>query len=316
MRTRTNLYFGCGIDGGIKAVKNLYPNGKIALICEDVDEGGYYAEELNDAGYVVELREAGKTGEPTDFFCLGVGGERAVHATFAAAKGKYAFFPTVLLPELFCPNGRGIFAEFVYYDGDCFTADDPVCAAECYAGLFCALTEGLARVYADVGSPLRDGALLAQIGRAREILRGKSDRERFLNDCVLTTKTICEILTDRGTRGNVASDMARRLGGGAGNRDLTAYFLNRLLILFTKWNFRDMLIASGSASGFSAAYGVEDLLLTEKDVAGMARFVRKDVAKPNFYELVAAMKSAVEGENDLFAEIFARGLPEGLMGYG
>ena len=313
MRTRTNLYFGQGIDGGIRAVKNLYPGGLIVVVAEDGDEGAYYAEELTEAGYRVDVREVEKT-DPAECFCLGVGGERAIQVTREIARGKYAFFPTVLLPELFLPNGRGVLAEFVYYDADCFTPDDPGCAAECYAGLFCALTQGLARAYADAGFPYRDGTLLTEIGRAKDILLGKSDREYFLTECASTTKTLCEALTARGIRYNVASEMARRLGGGAGNRDLTAYFLNRLLILFTKWNFRDMLIPSEKAS-FSTAYDVEDLLLTEKDVAKMARWVRRDVYKPNFYELVAAMKSAVEGKNDLFAEIYARGLPEGLR-YG
>ncbi|MBR1747954.1 MAG: hypothetical protein IJ735_07095 [Clostridia bacterium] len=316
MRTRTNVYFGAELDRAIEALGRLFPAGKVKVFFDDEAEGEIVAEGLTEAGYRVEIADATRGIVPTEDFCLGAGGEGALLAASASARGKYAFFPRALLPELFCKNAYGRFAEFAYFDTDVFCCDNPLAVAECYSGLLCAGTEALAALYSDADRPFGDRALRNIVLRAKSILLGGSDRETFVSDCVRTTAEISEALSDRGVSGYTATDMARYLGGGVGRRDLSAYFLNRLLILFTKWNFRDMLIPSEGASVGPTAYRKEDLILSGEDLGRIAAVIKNDVEKPNLTTLVAAMKSAVAGKKNLFSEMFLRGLPEGLVGYG
>ena len=177
-------------------------------------------------------------------------------------------------------------------------------------------TEGLATLYRECGAPYGDRALSEVLSRAKRLLLGGADRENYFSEVLSSIKAVEEVLNDRGVTRYTAADMARILGGGAGKRGVAAYFLNLLLILFTKWNFRDMLIPSESASGERTAYAEDDLILDRKDLSKAAAWVKKTGAKPEIKELVAAMKSAVAGKNSLFAEIFVSGLPEGLIGYG
>lgn len=314
MRTRTNVYFGSGIEGAIRAMKNLYPAGRVLVISDDADEGERICELLSDEKYAAAVSPVDRSDPPTEDFCFGVGGEGAVLSTIRMARGKSAFCPTTLLPELFS-GSCGRLAEFSYFDTDFFTIDSPRFVSECYAGLFCALTEGVAKLYDECRFPFADGSLRGLVERGREILLGRSDRQTFVSDCVYTTSAIVECLLERGVTGFVSTDAARYLGGGVKNRNLSAYFLNRLLILFTKWNFRDMLIPTESAT-FSTVYRAEDLVLTGQDLGRMATLFKNDVSEPNLQRLVAAMRSAVGGKNSLFGEIFLRGLPEGLIGYG
>lgn len=315
MRTRSNVYFGSGIEGAIRIIKNLYPAGKVRVVAEESSDGEYFCERLTEEGYLAEavLPDRQKND---DAFLLGVGGENVIFSVKKQAKNKYAFCPTTLLPDLFLPAENGVFAEFSYFDTDFFTGDNEAMVAECYAGLFCALTEALAFLYAEKKRPFCDKSLKNDAIRSREILLGKSDREVFLNDCVFAVKDLTERLFDRGNGFNCAVDMAKQLGGGIKNRNISAYFLNRLLILFTKWNFRDMLIATENTAVFSSAYEEEDLLLKGSDLSIIAAKIKDDVLNPGLHQIVAAMKSAVFQKNGLFCEIFSRGLPEGLIGYG
>ena len=122
MRTRTNLYFGQGIEGAVRAVKSLFPAGMVTVIAEDADEGALYAELLSDEGYDVDVFPVDATVSRVGFY-LGVGGEKAVLRTIASAPGKFGFCPTEVLPELFAPDGRGKYPEFCYFDTDLFSTD-------------------------------------------------------------------------------------------------------------------------------------------------------------------------------------------------
>lgn len=319
MRTRTNINFGSGESCGIKIMQNYCAAGRVNVIYDDRNRAENFCKELTAAGYKADLKHFSDAKFRSRGFTVGLGGEEVIYAVKECEKEKFAFFTDRIIPELI--TGRsGELAEFAYIDTDKFNADNGAAVADCFTALFCVFTDGLAVAYYDKKSPFSDKGLNAVLRQAKNILCGNSDREEFFKEATRSMARIVDCLQLRNIDEPLTLRLARKMGGGLKNRISSAYFLNRLLILFTKWNFRDMLIpAERAVDGVEAGYphyGVGDLLLKEADLKSISSKIRPYSEKPDLKKLVHALKAAINGQNPLFAEIYNRGIPEGIIDYG
>lgn len=320
MRTRTNINYGSGTSGFVKLIKNFYSAVNVNVVYSEKSVAEELCRELTLGGYNADLRPVNRVDFPRKGFTVGIGDERVVRFVKSYAPGGYAYYPTFICPELLTRGENG-FAEFCYIDIERINVDDKLAAAECHCTLFSAFTDGLSVFYSDKGRPYSDKGLTGLLKNALEILTGGADREEFIDKALRSAGMIIDLLHSRGVNKLTSAEMGYYMGGGLQNRYSAAYFLNRLLILFTKWNFRDMLIPSekpvnGVSNDAKPRYGNEELFLTGAELRKITGRVREYTAKPEIKKLVVALKNTVEKQNLLFAEIYNRGIPEGLIDYG
>lgn len=320
MRTRTNVNYGCGIEKGVEIFKNYYPGGNVNIVYEELSEAEELCKELTAAGYKADLRPVSRPEFTSFGFVIGLGSERAIDAAKRLAVKKFAFFPSVVCPDMLSPY-KGKFAEFCYIDSAKINTSDIKTVNEIHAALFSVLTDAVSICYLDMGSPYCDKGLLGIVKRLKSILFGEIDIDDYVKDSIRTMENALVRMAERGINNLLSARMGLRLGGELSDKVAAAYFLSRLLILFTKWNFRDMLIPSektvrGVRTDAMPTYGSGELLLTEADLKRIAAKVKSYIEKPSLKRLVGAMKAEIDDENPLFAEIYNRGIPEGLVDYG
>lgn len=320
MRTRTNLNFGENLSSGIRVLSALYQAGNVNVLYEDREKGEDFCRLLTLEGYKADLLEAGKGDFKKSGFTVALGGEKACFEAKRLAKGRYAFFPDFVFPELFLPY-NGSFAEFCFIDTSLFCPSSEEAAVNCFACLFAVFTEALAVYYKDKGGIFEDKALEGLLLSAKKVLSGKADREEYVRICLRLSALTTERLKERSVTEFTVSETARHLGGGVKGYLNAVYYINRLLILFTKWNFRDMLIPAEKLVAEVGAnarphYGEKDFLLTKEELNGLLSKVGSFIGGVGTADLAKAFAAAVNARNPLFAEIYNRGIPEGIAGYG
>lgn len=320
MRTRTNLNFGEDISSGIRVLSAMYPAGNVNVFYEDREKAEEFCRLLTLEGYKADLLEAGKGDFKKSGFTVALGGEKACFETKRLAKGRYAFFPDFVFPELFLSYG-GSFAEFCFIDASVFSPSSEKAVLNCFACLFAVFTEALAVYYRDKGGLFEDKALEGLLLSAKKVLCGKADREEYVRSSLRLAALTAERLKERSVVRFTVSETARNLGGGIRNYLGAVYYLNRLLILFTKWNFRDMLIPAERLVPEVVAdarphYGEKDFLLTKEELNGLFSKVSSYTGGIGKKDVVKALAAAVNADNPLFAEIYNRGIPEGIAEYG
>lgn len=320
MRTRSNVFYGEGTADFIKKLTNFYAAGNVNVVYDDRERAENFCRELTAAGFKADLRPFVKADFPDRGFTVGIGGEGVIRAVKRCAREKYAFYPSFVCAELFTCFG-GNFAEFSFIDVNDYNCGNRRAVAECHCALLTAFTDGLACYYGDLAQPFRDKGLYCVLKSATGILTGLADREEFIREALNACMRIVDILHARGADTLTAAETARRMGGGLSNRYSAAYFLNRLLILFTKWNFRDILITAErpinnvSQEAFPG-YGADDLLLDVATLAKIVGYFREYTEKAELSALIKAFAPDGNGGNQTFARIYNRGITEGLINYG
>ena len=320
MRTRTNLNFGEDTSSGIRVLSALYQAGNVNVFYEDREKAEEFCRLLTLEGYKADLLEAGKGDFKKSGFTVALGGEKACFAAKRLAKGRYAFFPDFVFPELFMPY-NGVFAEFCFIDTSIFRPSSETALKNCFACVAALFAEACAVFYKDKGGLFKDKALEGLLSGAKKILFGNEDREEYVRSCMRWTSLATERLKERSVAEFTVSETARRLGGGTENYLNAAYYFHRLLILFTKWNFRDMLIPAEKlvpevVTDARPRYGEKDLLLTREELKNIFAKVGFRFGGAAKKEITKAFSEAVNADNPLFAEIYNRGIPEGIIGYG
>lgn len=313
MRTRTNICYGTGTEGAVKLLSSYHSAGRVNVVCSDFSRGEKLCEELAHNGYTVAIRRYDEPDDGKKGFAFGIGDERAMMAAAERAKGKFALYPDEVTIDIFSPFCGG-YAEFLYFD-ERFCVEYESMAMECYSGLLSAFAEGLAEYYKNLRSPYEDRALKGLLLSAKNVLIGKASREDFVKESLRLSGALVDILSDR-TGEFFISGMSRKMGGALSHRLICAYFLNRLLILFTKWNFRDMLIPTENSAPeepFTELFR-SDLLLDETEISVIARKIKRYVGRPDLSRLLKAMDRGAVPDS-LFTEIYERGITEGLY-YG
>lgn len=316
MRTRTNLYTGEGTEGFIKILKNFYPEGTAEVICDDVKEAENTIKALEKAEYNVIVTPT-ENYEGREYFAVCVG-KRAFFRGRKLCKGRFCAVLTFLCPDMFCKGEK--FAEFLYTDKGDFSLDKNG-AEKAYALLLSSVAEGLGAFYRGKNMPYEDKGLKRLLERGKDVLLGRADKDEFIKDCFALAKEIAE-------RTDVFSDalftvttMAETSGGREGNYAECACFLIRTLILFTKWNFRDMLITvekpvAGIASDRFPAYGEADLIIDDGDLKKIFGFVNGFRSRIGLRRLIDIFEKSVSSADAAFAEIYNRGIYEGIKEYG
>ncbi len=320
MRTRTNVNYGYGLKKGVEILSNYYPAGNVNILYDERKEAEELCMELTAQGYKVDLKPYASPTFDSVGFVIGLGDEKVINKVKLTATKKFAFFPRAVCVDMLTPLCDK-YAEFSYIDSAKINASNVQSVNEIHAALFLTITEAVAVCYKDAGSPFCDKALLGIVKRAKSILFGEIDIDDYVKEAIRAIENSIERLRLRGVENFLSARMANRLGGSLSDKIATAYFLNRLLILFTKWNFRDMLIPSekqviGIADDLTPTYGRDDLIITEAELTKITAKVKGQVEKPQLKRLVNALRTEIDGNNPLFAEIYNRGIPEGLVDYG
>lgn len=316
MRAGSDLVFGEGLEGFVKTFSDFHAGsvrlfGKKRGLLEDI------GRLLAKKGYKVYV-DTDEVLPETFLVCA----DDTPPELLPGARSKFAYYATRVFPSAF-GKSRGGYAEFVYIDKLVYEIDDAEKTADVYSFLLAAFTEGLAARYSDFGMPYTDRGLSGILTGAKEILEGKTDRRKFLEDALRTGYVMTRFLQSRGINAFLVENMARKLGGKTEDYFNSSHFLNMLLILFTKWNFYDILIPAerpvkGVAADKTPAYTEEDLFLNKSELNRIFSYARElcPASGIGIKPLIKAMKLALTDENRLFAQIYNRGIPEGLSGYG
>jgi len=315
MRTRTNLYIGEKEEGFLKILKNFYPDGTTEVVYDDVKSAETLIKKLNAAEYNVIATPA-ENYVGREYFAVAVG-KNAFKKVKEGCKSRFASFVLTVTPDIFLGKK---YAEFLYLDGTVYTPSSSKCE-ECFTALLCAAAEGLGVYYRNKEYPFTDKTLKRLLERAKTILSGEADRENFIKDTLALVKEIVENIENSGVEKFTVSDMAERLGGSVGDYAECACFLHRTLILFTKWNFRDMLITvdrpvKNVGTETYPFYGNDDLIIGEAEMKRIYGFVDGYRSRSGLKTLIEAFSDSVTDKDAFFAEIYNRGIYEGIINNG
>ncbi len=309
MRDRTNIYLGDGTEGLVRIMKNFYREGAVEVVFDEGREVSKIVKELQKH-YVVLLKRYDEY-EDSPYFSLAVG-KKAFFAVRRRGKGKFGSYVTSLNMDLFAERER--YAEFLYFDNARYDVEDRDRVTEGYALVLSAMAEGLAIYYMDKGEPYVDKELRGYLSRGRTLLMGEGNKEDYFRDCLSLAKGLGE---KTGYIDYVSVKMAESLGGEVTDYIESACFLNRSLILFTKWNFRDILITveqpvDGVSTDILPPYGEEELILKDNDMERVYRYLDRYRKKIGLATLIDNFRQSLTA-NTPFAEIYNRGIYEGII---
>lgn len=318
MRTRTNVYFNSGKEKFLSTLKNFYPSGSVEIVCDDLPSAYDLAKLLTlDDDYNAIVTPTDKY-DGREYFCVAMG-KKAYFAARKNCKGRFVFYVTEVFPDIFIKGEK--FPEFLYFDEDKYNSGDINAVRESYVTLLCLTAEGAAVFYKGKEKPFSDKVLSRALERGRDILVGRADRREYIKSAINLSKEIAEILAEYGINRLISTAFAESGGGETADYAECGCFLHRTLILFTKWNFRDMLIASeNKVEGVSVeampSYGKDDLIFTDEDVKTTLGFVAPYKSKSGLSRLFERFGQTADKNNLLFAEINNRGIYEGIIEYG
>lgn len=314
MRTRTNLYLGDGNEGFSKILKNFYSVGMLEIVYDDGEKLSEFCKVLKKDYDIVLTEESDYVG--SEYFAVAVG-QKAFRTVRKNCKGKFASFVKFVTMDMFAEGEK--YAEFLYLSCDEYNSASEAKVMECYTALLSATAEGLGVYYRGMNCPFVDKGLKRMLERGRGILLGESDRENFIKDSLALTKEITEKISEKNLK-FTAVEMGKNLGGGLGDYAESACFLHRTLILFTKFRFRDMLISVARpikdvGEGYPF-YERDDLLITDGDMKKIFSFIGGFRNKVGLNALINAFEQSVDATDIAFAEIYNRGIYEGIKEYG
>lgn len=318
MRTRTNVYFNTGKEKFLSTLKNFYPSGSVEIVCDDLSSAYDLAKLLTaDDDYNAIVTPLDKY-DGREYFCVAMG-KKSYFTVRKNCKGGFVSYVTEVFPDMFIKGEK--YPEFLYFDEEKYVSGNTDAVRESYVTLLCLAAEGAAVYYKGKENPFSDNVLLRISEKSRDILVGKADRREFVKTAINLSKEIAEILSEYNINRLISTAFAESGGGKTADYAECGCFLHRTLILFTKWNFRDMLIATeNKVADVSVeampSYDKGDLIFTDEDLKKILGFVAPYKSKSGLCRLFERFGQAADKNNLLFAEINNRGIYEGIIEYG
>lgn len=333
MRTRTNFAIGNGSRGFQNHLKNSFPAGNAVIVFEDKALASEIFSKMDPALYKVKLLGKGEWDKQlpeSSRFIIGAGGSEVMEKVKKISGDRsFCFYASHVDYRCFTPYAAASgeqcgYAEFVYFDEASLSLRNNDALARAYLSAFTVLTECVLSSYYERGLPYIDRGLTGIISGLKSFLISGTDVDKFYTECLRLIKMGAEYLTNKNV---VTFFNARALKIGNLGQEYgfaVDYFVNLLALNFTKWNFFDMLIpAERLINGVSALkpnYRGEagELLLTREDLSKITLKVKNLTVLPKtdaktILEIISA--SAAE-DTPLIAEIYNRGILEGLISYG
>lgn len=293
-RTRTNLHIGKNAELFAELVSVNYKNGAVAIIFEPQHKelACSVADALYKKGNRTKLCVA-SAAQTTDFgehirYFVAVGGLEAIKAVrIAAGDMRFSLYPTEVFADCFCDGllsgEKSGFAEIAYFDSSIIDISDTIIAAKgfCEAlGMYYSLLDEFC-----VGLlPYKDSALEAMVKQFKNFILKPADKEFFLSSMLNLLKCGAEYISGK-DRIPIVYRIRNKFPAGESLsvRFVVGYLLFSIGIIFTKWNFNDMLIpaATQTAAGLDAQRALKQqfakisaYMLSREELNGVALVFR------------------------------------------
>lgn len=326
MRTKTNIIMGEGIHAFAKAIKNIYPAGGIAIVYSNKESAELLSNILGEIDYRIYLYTAAdcllKPLKEYVRFVIGIGDDDVIIAAGKIARHQsHAFFAEKISFQYFMPNAYNGFAEFVFFDKNNINISNAKCVVEGYVCAFSMLTEFIAVAYYESAMPFIDKGLHGIIKALKQLLICGCDKDKYIEETLRLIKIATEYLSDKAITYRYVQNVQRCYKKGTANGFLVAYFVNVMLLLFTKWNFNDILIPGENLVpevAMADSFGLNEcLLLSKEEIHIISHKVRGQLALPgiDYEKMFFALQQAVNKDSPLFAGINNRGIIKGISGY-
>lgn len=333
MRTKTNIFYGEGIRGFITFLTNAYPAGNLAIIYDDKELAIEIFSKMDAAMYKVKLISIAESVLPLNEcvrFVIAAGGEKAVEAVKKASRKRpFCYYANEFCYQYFTSSipstGEDFsFGEFVYFDSTKLNLRDTKLIANAYINVFSVLTECILTAYYESNLPYVDRGLTGIICGAKKLLTDGCDIDKFFNECLRLMKEGAEYLKTKKVDMFFCAKVLREEKTDNEYQFIIDYFVNLIVINFTKWNFFDMLIpAEKLIMNVSAAKPnyrgmAQDILLTKEELSNITKKVKNLIILPQFEskKIIKTIINSINESTPLLAEINNRGILEGLVNDG
>lgn len=326
MRTKTNISMGNGLQDFAKNIKAIYPAGGLAIVHSDKDKAQKLATMLGEADYRFYLYTPSEcpTRPLREYvrFIVGLGDEEVAAAASKLALHKsYAFFAEKISYQYFMPSTNASFAEFVFFDNNVVNINNAKNVLEAYVCAFSTLTELLLVAYYESAMPFVDKGMHGIIKAIKQLLISGCDKDKYMGEMLRLIKMSTEYINERGISYRYVKQAQHLYTKGTANNFLVTYFINMVILHFTKWNFNDILIPATNLIPevtMADSFGLDNtLLLTKEELHIISHKVRGQIALPgiDYSKMFAALQGAVDKDAPLFAGINNRGIIEGISNY-
>lgn len=302
-RTRTNLHIGSQAGTFAELVSQNYKNGAVAIIYEQAHRAlaESICDELYKKGNRSKLCETGSQsatnfGEHIRFF-IGVGGLEAIRAVRRAAKDmRFAIYATEILSDCFCDGSlsaeKNGFAEIAYFDDTIINISDTLTAAKGYCETLSMFYSLLDEYCIKMVLPYRHSALEALVAQYKSFFSKPVDKDYFLQTMLNLLKCGSEYFSAE-QRIPLIYRIRNKYAAGESlsSRFFVCYLLFCLGIMFTKWNFNDMLIPAATQP--FAEPGTVEVLKSQSAKISDCLFSRQELNAVSM--VIRAMGVSLEG---------------------
>lgn len=251
-RTRTNFHIKKGKTLLLELVNIYYKRGTIGLIyddekaCREVSElllrGGYEVKSVSVHDYRLNT-----FAEHIQFF-MGIGTREVTNPVrIAANKSKYCYYCTDISPlyfgNIYAEENSFSFAEFAYFDTTIISIQDTKTISKGYSTVVSLLVSLLDIYCRDLVLPYRNVELQVLVNEIKSFLFKTVDGDIFLEKMLQLIKNTVDCLTRKRLVPLVYQiEKASNQKWCTEKEFLVSYLLFYVGLIFTKWNFNDMLI--------------------------------------------------------------------------
>lgn len=333
MRTRTNIFMGEGVFGFQSFLKGNFPAGNLAIVFDDRELALDVFSKLDIAMYkakLLALSELNKSLPEHIRFIIGIGSGTVAEKVKKISGGRrFCFYATDMSYQYFSSadtvTGKVYdFAEFVYFDSSKLNVRDTKLLNSAYINVFGVMTESILNSYYESNLPFTDKGLTGIIESSKKLLLEGCDIEKFYSECLRLIKVGVEYLQGRNNNSFFCAAALEKGGLDKEYQFIIDYFVNMIIINFTRWNFSDMLIPAeklifGVPSAKPNHRGNQQNILTSKqELSVIAKKVRNLVILPSAdsKKIIKLIIDTVTESTPLLAEINNRGILEGMVNYG
>lgn len=317
MRTATHFLRGSGYKEFAEIFARFYPGGKLAVICDDKENGLSLARALGEA-YNISIYGINDNPELSDGvrFIIGLGKRAVIPAVKRTVKNvRFTFIPAEFdYRYLHDFDGNSILPEFVYLDEEIFTQEKTY--ADVYVSVFELYTEFVFRIVYGSIFPYRDSALVGIKESLEKFLKGSTDYGDFFNEAMRIVSAAVKELVSRKTRSLITAKICSLTGMSVSDRFTVSYLLQLIVMNFTKRYFRDILLPSGkrTAGRDIPAYAFNSKVIDGDNLRIFACKMRAmaDIVPPDFTSITKTLSAVADESNPLFSIINDKGITDAL----
>lgn len=317
MRTATHFCKGKDYKEFCKIFAEYYPVGKVTVIADDVEKGRELAKILG-TDYNVFVYPSNNVPKDVESarFLIGVGGKGVIPAVKRANKtAKFAFIATEYdYRYLYDFDESFRLPEFVFLDESVMNTENIY--ASVYISAFELYSEIVFRLVYQSMYPYRDKVLERIKELFEKFLSGDMDCSEYFTEGLRLTEITVNELFARKTQSLITAKICNLGGMTLSDRFGTAYFLQLLVMNFTKRCIRDILIPSEKLFDLkNVPIGVFDTRFISGDM--LAKCAKKaraltDIVPPKTIIIVKVLSAVTDETNPLFSIINNKGIPDAL----